>query len=203
MASRDRSNELSRLAHEMSNSLAYVATNLFLLAEHLEGDPPNASLVKDALEGADRLADQVRALRHLTWSEQPEPPVPPEDTTSSGGLVLVIDDESAILAAVKRALRDHDVVPVSAAEEAWTLLQDQSFDLVLCDLVMPEGSGIDLYERMAERDPATAERFVFMTGGGFTDRTRSFLASSPNPVLHKPFDAKTLRWMVSKHLEKR
>ena len=53
--------------------------------------------------------------------------------------------------------------------------------------MMADLSGMDLYERLARTDPATAARIVFMTGGAFTARARDFLARVPNQRLTKPF----------------
>ncbi|MCA9570555.1 MAG: response regulator [Myxococcales bacterium] len=193
--------DLSRLAHEMSNSLAYVTTNLNLLAEELDCDGRLSAIVADALEGAERLADEVRELRRLGWatddtSVQAAVPRP----AAAPSRILVVDDEPAILVAVERVLRRHEVVTVDSAAAAWERLSAEPFDVVLCDLVMPEETGIELFQRVSGEKPDLASRFVFMTAGGFTSRTRAFLAETRNPVLHKPFDAKTLRWVVAQHI---
>lgn len=191
--------EISRLAHEMSNSLAYVTTNLSVLAEEIEGSDRLEALVGDALEGAERLGDLVRELRTSGWAA--ETPTPSARVTAAR--ILVVDDEPAILNAVKRALRVHDVTVASSAREAAPLLEKSAFDVVLCDLVMPEQSGIDWFASVQKTTPGLAERFVFMTGGGFNDRTRSFLNETVHPVLQKPFDAKTLRWVIASRLAER
>mgnify|MGYP006905796927 CR=1 FL=1 len=46
---------------------------------------------------------------------------------------------------------------------------------------------MDVYERVSERRPDLASRFVFMTGGAFTDRARDFLKESTVPRIEKPF----------------
>lgn len=185
--------ELSRLTHEMSNSLAYVTTNLSVLAEEIEGSARLEGLVADALEGSERLGDLLRRLRQVGWEQAPVPIEPRE------ARILVVDDEPAILAAVQRALRRHVVVTAGSVAEASSQLDD-TVDVVLCDLVMPVRSGIDWFHEVVEHAPELAGRFVFMTGGGFNDETRTFLAETPHAVLHKPFDAKTLRWVVGTRL---
>ena len=72
------------------------------------------------------------------------------------------------------------------------LLADEWFDVVLCDVVMPETSGIDLYQRVREKHPEQADRFIFMTGGAFTQRMRRFLEETENPRLEKPFSHQRL-----------
>jgi CheY-like chemotaxis protein len=108
--------------------------------------------------------------------------------------VLVVDDEPALAAALARSIeRDHEVVALSSGREAVDLLRkDPSFDVVLCDLVMPQVTGMDVYEEIRRTDPGLADRIIFMTGGTFTSRTREFLGRVPNPALDKPFDLSTL-----------
>jgi CheY-like chemotaxis protein len=65
--------------------------------------------------------------------------------------VLVVDDEPAIGRALARLLeRDlHHVVVVGRGEDALHLLLSERFDVILCDVTMPEMTGIELYERLA------------------------------------------------------
>src|SRR5688572_11044201 len=102
--------------------------------------------------------------------------------------LLVIDDEPFIINAVRRALREHEVFSATSAGEAIEMLKTQSFDLVFCDLMMPEVSGMDLYDRLCTERPGLEERLVFMTGGAFTARARDFLERISNPRFEKPFD---------------
>jgi PAS domain S-box-containing protein len=118
------------------------------------------------------------------------------------GKVLVIDDEPMVGAAVARLLsREHDVDCRTDPREALTLLeQGQRFDVVLCDLMMPGLSGMELYERLSRASPAQAKRVVFMTGGAFTNTAREFLEKTLNPQLAKPIDPEMLRALVLHHL---
>jgi signal transduction histidine kinase/ActR/RegA family two-component response regulator len=113
---------------------------------------------------------------------------------SRRGRVLVIDDEPAIVDIVERLLRsDHDTVGVVGGRRALQLLRDdRDFDVVFCDLTMPDMSGVELYEELQHAAPELIERMVFLTGGAFTPATRSFLARVENLRLQKPFDSKTL-----------
>ncbi|MBX3468387.1 MAG: response regulator [Planctomycetes bacterium] len=114
------------------------------------------------------------------------------------GRILVVDDEPMVLASFRRILaREHDVTSVGSAEEALRLLDaGASFDVILCDLMMPGTSGMDLYERLRGKAPDQAERMVFMTGGAFTARARSFLDQVKNPWFEKPFDVSKLMGLV-------
>jgi len=89
------------------------------------------------------------------------------------------------------------VVVLSSGREALELLQrDDRFDAVLCDLIMPAVTGMDLHEELSRTRPALAERMIFMTGGTFTPRTREFLGKVPNPTLDKPFDLSALHALL-------
>ncbi len=115
------------------------------------------------------------------------------------GRVLVVDDEEHIRAVLRRTLRRaHDVVAVASGREAKALLeQDAAFDVVLCDLMMPEISGLALHAWLAARDPALAKRVVFISGGGFTPETSDYVARLDNRQLGKPFDLRELRGVVA------
>ncbi len=77
--------------------------------------------------------------------------------------------------------------------DALAALGGEPFDLVFCDLMMPGYSGIDLY---GELPPEQQSRFVFVTGGAFTARAQSFLASIPNRTIDKPFDLEVVQKIV-------
>jgi PAS domain S-box-containing protein len=103
--------------------------------------------------------------------------------------ILVVDDEPKLAATLRIGLGDlFDVEVCESGVDALSVLSgDRGFDLVLCDLMMPEMSGMDLFDRVSESDPELARRFVFMTGGAFTDRARRFLQDHRPRRLEKPF----------------
>jgi CheY-like chemotaxis protein len=112
------------------------------------------------------------------------------------GRVLVIDDEAAVGRTIQRLLGEqYQVVVLTAGSEAIELLVagKADFDLILCDLTMPDITGMDVYTRSVEARAELRDRFVFMTGGTFSPRTRDFLDQVPNERLDKPFDLQTVR----------
>ena len=106
------------------------------------------------------------------------------------GRVLIIDDEPLIGTTLKVLLgEEHDVVVATNGKQAQQLLaEDADFDVILCDLMMPGVSGMDLHAWLVQRSPVAARRMVFMTGGAFTERARKWISEVPNPRLEKPFD---------------
>ncbi|HEU4612407.1 MAG TPA: ATP-binding protein, partial [Kofleriaceae bacterium] len=88
--------------------------------------------------------------------------------------LLVIDDEPLVGQLVAKVLTSHDVTAETSARAALVRLRSgESFDLILCDLIMPEVSGIDFYEQLGQVDPLLRHKVVFLSGGAFTDRAQS------------------------------
>ena len=99
---------------------------------------------------------------------------------------------------IQRALGAHEVVVADCGRDALTrLATDQAFDVILCDLMMGDMTGMDLYAELRRRSLALAARIVFMTGGVFTDGARDFLVGVSNVCIEKPFDLVALRAMVT------
>jgi CheY-like chemotaxis protein len=103
--------------------------------------------------------------------------------------VLVVDDEPRMGKAMERLLAHrYAVTVVSSAREALAAVAaGPAFGAILCDLMMPEMTGMDLHEAIARTDPGLASRMVFMTGGAYTDRAQEFLDRMPDRRLDKPF----------------
>jgi PAS domain S-box-containing protein len=132
--------------------------------------------------------------------QRPETEQPTSGAGGRGRRILVIDDEPAVLRVIKRMLKDYDVTTCLGGQHALEFLLKGDFDLILCDLMMPELTGMDLYERMAAERPEIIERFLFVTGGAFTKQTETFLRSVSKEALGKPFTTAQLRDAVSKRL---
>jgi CheY-like chemotaxis protein len=119
-----------------------------------------------------------------------------------GGRVLVIDDEHSVGRTIQRLLADrHEVTLLTSGAEAIELLAGGAdFDVVLCDLTMPDVNGTDVYHRATELRPELAERFVFMTGGTYTAAARAFLDVRGRARIDKPFDLNELRNLVAERV---
>lgn len=129
-------------------------------------------------------------------------PVMSHKFDSVGGRVLVVDDEPFICKCVQRILSQEYTVDIcdDGSEALETIRRGRRYDIIVCDLMMPQMTGIQLFEVLQSEAPDQARRMVFLTGGAFTTPARSFLASTPNPVLYKPCETSVLRRTVSKHL---
>ncbi|WP_224240936.1 ATP-binding protein [Hyalangium gracile] len=126
----------------------------------------------------------------------------PAPTSSHASQVLIIDDEPGVGRALARMIGGkHRVTVVDSGQAALEQLQSGTpFDVIFCDLMMADLSGMDLYERMLEQRPGLAGRFIFMTGGAFTPRARSFLEKVPNGWLEKPFEVEQIRRLMARVL---
>lgn len=107
----------------------------------------------------------------------------------SGARILVIDDEPALRRSLRRMLRQHDVRMASSAASAMDLLCDHDFDMILCDVMMPEENGLEFYARVCADHPELAHKFILMSGGIFPDVASKVVAAGPL-VLAKPFEAR-------------
>jgi PAS domain S-box-containing protein len=119
----------------------------------------------------------------------PPPSIPPAPVMQGQRRVLIVDDETAIVRLLSESLEASasvvgETVPGRALD---LILGGPSFDAIVCDVMMPGMTGIDLHERVARDRPDLAARFVFMCGGAYTARARDHLERVPNPRLDKPF----------------
>jgi CheY-like chemotaxis protein len=128
-------------------------------------------------------------------------PAPAEPRERPRARVLVVDDEPLVGAAVRRALStDCEVAVVTGAREALQRLRSEAFDAVVCDLLMPEITGMELYQEVREHFPLLAPRMVFVTGGAFTPAARRFVEENQERCLDKPFEMAALRELVRRSL---
>jgi len=111
--------------------------------------------------------------------------------------VLVVDDDPGVRGVLQRLLAAHDVTVASDGREALAALDAAGFDLILCDLMMPDMTGMEVHAHLASRSPELLERVVFLTGGAFTAEAHAFLASPGRRYVTKPFEPATLRAVVA------
>ncbi len=116
--------------------------------------------------------------------------------------ILVVDDEPMITTVLSRVLgAQHDVRVTTSALEALELVRTASYDVILCDVMMPQMTGMEFYERLLADNPDQAARIVFMTGDAFTEAARAFLDEVPNDRLEKPFDKATLYALIRNRIK--
>lgn len=105
--------------------------------------------------------------------------------------------EPLVARSLQRLLRKCDTAVTGTGEQALHRIENgPELDWILCDLMMPGLSGMDVYAKLADERPDLAKRMVFITGGAFTDSARDFRNTVKNPFLEKPVDAAQLLSLI-------
>ncbi len=130
------------------------------------------------------------------------PPSKPPKAGPARGRVLVVDDEPMMVRAIQRLLEgEHEVFSTTDPVDAVAQVRAGGrFDAILCDLMMPAMSGMDVFEAIRQIAPDQARRIVFVTGGAFTPRVQEFLDSVDNARIEKPIERATLRAAIRAQL---
>jgi signal transduction histidine kinase/CheY-like chemotaxis protein len=108
--------------------------------------------------------------------------------SDSRGRLLVIDDEQDLCELVQEALAPfHDAVTTTDARVALEWISaGERFDMIVCDIRMPEMTGIDFYTALVATHPEQASRVVLMSGG-YNRQAGDSCVALPSPILEKPF----------------
>ena len=116
--------------------------------------------------------------------------------------VLLVDDDPLVGRALVRSLAGWQVTRVERVAEALARLQaGHRYDAVVCDLMMPDQTGMDLDAALRRGWPELARRTVFLTGGAFTEQARAFVDAHADRVLEKPVSGKELRARIQAVVE--
>ncbi len=112
--------------------------------------------------------------------------------------VLIIDDEELITSALRRHLQgDHDVTVINDPLAALALIRSgNAFDVILCDLVMPRMTGVELHRELRATDPEQAAATILMSGGSMSESDHQHLTDDGVPSLNKPFNVDELRSLI-------
>lgn len=115
--------------------------------------------------------------------------------------ILLVDDEPALTRAIRRVLKGLAEITVAhTADEAAEQIHSNPPNLVLCDLTLPDRSGMDLYAEVCQSNEAMADLFLFLTGGAKTPKAENFLKEHADRVVFKPFESPELRERVKSAL---
>ncbi len=119
--------------------------------------------------------------------------------TTGRSRILLVDDEPRFLESLKLALEDdHDVVALTRGAAALELLRGDRtrFDVIVCDLAMPDVDGVELFERSKEL--GLAPRFIAMSAGVYTARAAAFVKRGECAHIAKPFALEALEALVAR-----
>src|SRR5262249_4844208 len=131
------------------------------------------------------------------------PPRPGEAPEVRCGTILVVDDEGSLASGLARLLRrdGHTVDTVANGHLALASLEARAYDLILCDVRMPELDGPSLYRRLECQQPHLCSRLIFLTGDTLEPATQAFLEASGAPCLTKPFPIAEARRAIQRTLQ--
>jgi len=137
---------------------------------------------------------QLDVVPALAPVAEPDAPPPPRHR------VMIVDDDARVAQAIRRILRsDHEVTLASCGAEAIEhITAGKRFDAIVTDVMMPNMTGIELFDRLQSLAPDQAMRMIFLTGGVFNAQTQAMLDAAGNPQLQKPVGSQALRECVSR-----
>jgi two-component system response regulator PilR (NtrC family) len=120
--------------------------------------------------------------------------------------LLVVDDESSIVDFLSLLFEEegYAVETASSVAEARQALSRRSFELILCDVMMPDGNGLDLLKEVKANgsDTAVGPAVIMMTAYTSTKTAIEAMKSGASDYVSKPFDVEELKIVVQKALER-
>lgn len=119
------------------------------------------------------------------------------------GSILVIDDEEGIRKGCIRVLRPagYRVETATGFQDGLNRIRSDQFDLILLDVMMPDGKGIDLLEPIRERDPEAIA--ILITGYATVELAVDAIKRGAYDFISKPFSGQLLVMTVQQGLQKR
>ncbi len=114
--------------------------------------------------------------------------------------VLIVDDEPSIGKVLQRFLAQHDVTTATSGRQALELVDTCPFDVVVCDVMMPEMTGVALHAALEVTHPELARHMIFMSGGATEHLLVPGTAAGELPRLDKPLDGAKLLTLIAERL---
>ncbi len=113
--------------------------------------------------------------------------------------VLLVDDDMTVLSAFRRVLQSEDIsieFALSGGQALRRMLSEKPPDVVVCDMLLPDVSGVEVYQRAIAAQSSYRQRFVVATGAASVPAVATFLTSFGGPVLYKPVEPTQLTLAV-------
>ncbi|MBG6079503.1 two-component system response regulator PilR (NtrC family) [Rubrivivax gelatinosus] len=114
--------------------------------------------------------------------------------------LLVVDDEPDLRTLYELTLlrEGYDVESAETVEEAWAALQSRRFQLLITDMRLPDGTGLDLLRRL--EDAGRGEKGIVITAYGSAENAVEALKAGAYDYLTKPVDLRQFRAVVASAL---
>jgi signal transduction histidine kinase/CheY-like chemotaxis protein len=130
-------------------------------------------------------------------------PDPAAPAPAPGRAILLIDDEASIVQALRRLLqRDgHEVTTAATGFKGLAALEARAYEVILCDMRMPDLDGPGFYRELERRHPHLVSRVIFLTGDVLSPEVQAFFTQVDRPYVVKPFTAREIRRVIRQVLE--
>jgi DNA-binding response OmpR family regulator len=118
--------------------------------------------------------------------------------------ILLVDDDLELAETLKLLLEAHNFVVTTAPDGIHALREviDLSFDVIICDMMMPRMPGDMFYLAVQKTKPELCKRFIFVTGHGDNPKVEAFLKEVDGVVIFKPVLTDELVRMISLVLQR-
>lgn len=126
-----------------------------------------------------------------------------EDVQFQGVKLLIIDDQPAVIRTLTRMLAPlgMSISTETNPGRAINKILNENFDLFLCDLMMPNMTGMMIYRKLMNERPELCQRFVFMSGGPASEEARAFCAAHEDKLLGKPIELGHMKTLIASRLQ--
>ncbi|TFH00928.1 MAG: sigma-54-dependent Fis family transcriptional regulator [Calditrichales bacterium] len=112
--------------------------------------------------------------------------------------ILIIDDEPEMLNGCSKILKalGYQPFPIQDGKVALNILEEENFDLILCDLLMPEIDGITILQTVQSTSPHTP--VIIFTAYGTIDRAVTVMKHGAFDFIEKPFETEHLKILIDR-----
>lgn len=170
--------EVNRWLKRTNNSSGNMRAALTAPAD--EKAPSGARPAAGSAATAPPSSDSLNVVRRTSGTVRVDAPT-----------VLLVDDDMTVLSAFRRSLQADDIsieFALSGAQALRRMLSERPPDVVVCDMLLADISGVEVYQRAVAAEPSYRQRFAVATGASTVPSVATFLATFGGPVLHKPVD---------------
>lgn len=139
-------------------------------------------------QGTTFLIDLPVLERKAVLRRDEEKTTPENPITVKGKRMLIVEDEEIVVNLIKGVLEEEDIIVDFArnGKEALKIIGTNQYDLIVCDIRMPQMNGIALYNEVKTMNPDLARRIIFITGDPSSE-TIDFINETGNEFITKPF----------------
>lgn len=188
---------LGQIAHEVGNPVSVLQHAVEETQRSGQMTPDHANRIMSASRRLVRVARRLQTALGLPM--QPEPVATSAETLAQPARtsrLLIIDDDDDVRAVLQEAAVAHGFeasVAASVADAVAHVEAGHAVDLVLCDLMMPDGGAETWIAWCRQQRPALVDRTIVITGGPTSAAALALADENPNRLLYKPFSMADLR----------